>query len=216
MTEPAAGALSAQMFSQLLRELQPDNAMGLLLAAQLGNTPSELALVVRTTYLDAASGGLRPIGYYTIQMTSLAEHKLSLGPFNHAALLDDHPLLYHHNAPGVRVFVSSAAADPEALIEQIDEAHYQMFGQWRTLDGELNKRMEPKDVLTNGLGLIGEMPQPFAEAVSHVLTSHNVQHTLVESEPKIGHFKLMALDNSYFVARAFAVQSVSNEAPESE
>lgn len=196
------------MFGQLVRELQNENALGLLLAAQLGNTPSEMTLVIRTTYLDAASGGLRPIGYYTVQMTSLVDHKMALGPFNHAAALDDHPLLYDHNLPSVRVFVSTPAADPEAIMEQIEEAHSQMFGQWRTLANDLNKRAEPQDILTKGMGLIGEMPQPFAELVSKLLTEHGIQHNLIEGEPKIGHFKLLAFDNSYFVARVFNVESV--------
>lgn len=199
------------MFGQLVRELQADNALGLLLAAQLGNTPSELTLVVRTTYLDAASGGLRPIGYYTIQMTSLVEHKMSLGPFNHAAALDDHPLLYHHNAPGVRVFVTSPADDPQTVMDQLEEAHYQMFGQWRSLGDDLNKRTEPQEVLQTGLGVIGEMPKPFAEVVSKLLTDQHIQNNLVEGDPKIGRFQLMAFDNSYFVARVFQVEAVQTE-----
>ncbi len=205
------------MFKQLFEDLRAENALGLLLAAQLGASPSELLAILRTTTLNPASGELTPIGYYTIQMTSLIEHKITLGPFNHAALIDDHPLLYHHNVVGQKLFITSPAADPETVLDSIAQAHYEMFGRWRTLTDDLNKRIDPQTVLQNGIGLLGEFPRPFAEVVSGILTEHQIGHNRVDGDAKIGLLKLLAFDDSYFVARVFEVKahSVPNEEPQS-
>ncbi len=198
-------------FAQMMQEMQAESAVGLSLAAQLGSTPSELSLVLRTTLLDNSVGALRPVGYYLIKMISLTEHKMALGMFNHMAYVDDHPLLYHHNAPSYRIFVTNPAADPDAVLDQIEAAHTETFAQWRTLDQDLNKRSDPHAVLSSGMGLLMETPKPFADAVKRVLAANNIGVSLIEGEPKIGHFMLFALDNSYFVARSFSIEAVTDQ-----
>jgi hypothetical protein len=195
------------VFTQLLDDLKSENALGLLLAAQLGSSPSELTAVLRTTTLDAASGELTPIGYYTIQMSGVIEHQLTLGPFNDAALIDDHPLLYHHNAPGVKLFIGSPAADADAVLGSIAGAYVQVFGRWRQLTDDLNKRIDADAVLQNGMGVLGEFPQPFVDTISAILTEHGISHNRVEGDPKIGRLKLLAIDDSYFIARVFEVKA---------
>ncbi|MHB8628138.1 MAG: hypothetical protein ACYDBJ_09845 [Aggregatilineales bacterium] len=197
------------MFEPIVRELETENAVGLLLAAQLGNTPSELILMLRTTILDAALGGLRPVGQYVIRLAGLVEHKIALGLFNHMAFVDSHPLLHHHNAPVMRIYVTSPATDPDGVLKQIDTTHSEMFGHWRDLRDDLNHRAEPRDLLAQGMGTLGEMPAPLAESIAQVLKANGVTCTLVEGEPKIGHCLLLAFDNSYLIARNFAVEKVS-------
>ncbi len=197
------------MFAPIARELEAENAVGLLLAAQLGNTPSELILMLRTTILDAALGGLRPVGQHVIRLAGLVEHKITLGLFNHMAFVDDHPLLYHHNAPAIRIYVSSPASDPDAVLRQIEAAHSATFGRWRDLHDDLNHRAEARDILAQGVGTLGEMPAPFAETVAQVLKANGITSTQVEGEPKIGHCLLLAFDNSYLIARNFAVDNVT-------
>jgi len=153
------------MFEPIAQDLEAENAVGLLLAAQLGNTPSELILMVRTTILDAARGGLRPVGQYVIRLAGLVEHKISLGLFNHMAFVDSHPLLYHHNAPATRFYVTSPASDPDAVLSQLEAAHSEIFGHWRNLLDDLNHRAEPREILGQGMGTLGEMPAPLAESI---------------------------------------------------
>lgn len=197
------------MFEPIAHDLEAENAVGLLLAAQLGNTPSELILMLRTTILDAALGGLRPVGQYVIRVMGLVEHKLSLGLFNHMAFVDSHPLLYHHNAPAMRIYVTSPAADPETVLDQIEAVHAEMFGRWRDLQDDLNHRVDPHELLRQGMGTLGEVPAPFADAITQVLTANGVTSAQVEGEPKVGHCLLLAFDNSYLIARNFSVDKVT-------
>lgn len=190
-------------FEQLTQEMQAEDAVGLLAAAQLGRSVNELSLVVQTTLFDRAVGGLRPQTQYVIQVSGLVEHKLSLGLFNQIGFVADHPLLYHHNLPRVRVFVGSQVADPEPLIEAINDAHSQVYDGWRDLEMDLNKLSPMDRVLRAGYGLLGEMPQPFAKAVSEVLTQHSVQHTLMEDDTPPAPMKLLVLDESYLVGADF-------------
>src|SRR5579859_4007947 len=152
------------MFQPIADDLSDESAVGLLLAAQLGNTPTEMALVVRTTLLDRATGSLSPVRQYVIRIGGMVEHKLTLGPFDQVAFVDDHPLLYHHNAPGVRIFISSPAADPDAVLRDIAEAYSRLFNGLRDLRSDLNHRADPRMILQQGMGTLGEVPAPFADA----------------------------------------------------
>jgi len=200
------------MFEPIARDLEAENGVGLLLAAQLGNTPSELALMLRTTILDAALGGLRPVGQYVVRVMGLAEHKISLGLFNHLAFVDSHPLLFHHNTPAMRIYVTSPAADPADVLDQIQVAHSEMFGPWRNLRDDLNHRVDPLELLVQGMGTLGEVPAPFADAVTQVLNANGVTSSQVAGEPKIGHCLMLAFDNSYVIARNFSVDTVTEGA----
>jgi hypothetical protein len=194
------------VFEQLTREMQAEDAVGLLAAAQLGRSVNELSLVVQTTLFDRSIGGLRPQTQYVIQARGLAEHKLTLGLFNRIGFVADHPLLYHHNLPRVRVFVGSPNADPEPLIQAISDAHVQVYDGWRDLEMDLNKLAPLDRVLRAGYGLLGEMPQPFAKAVSAVLTQHGIQHTLMEDDAPPVPMKLLVLDESYLVGADFTAE----------
>ncbi len=196
------------MLNEIIEELKAENALGLLLMAQLGATPAELMLVLRTTTLDQQTGALTPIGMYQIKLGSAIEHKLTLGPFNHAAAMDDHPILYHHNHTGIRVFVTNPAEDVDATYGNLAAAYLEMFGQYRQLVQDLNQRVEPDEILEKGMGVLGEFPEPFALTAARVLHENGVKTTLVAGEAKIGGFKLLAFDNSYFVARTIDIQKV--------
>jgi hypothetical protein len=196
------------MLNEILQELQEPNALGLLLAAQLGTTPADITLVLRTTTLNQQTGELTPIGMYQIKLGSTVEHKVTLGPFNHAAAMDDHPILYHHNHIGIRVFVTNPAPDVDAAYDNLAAAYLEMFGQYRQLIQDLNQRAEPDEILEKGMGVLGEFPEPFALTAARVLHENGVKTTLVAGDAKIGGFKLLAFDNSYFVARTLDVQKV--------
>ncbi len=194
------------MLDQLIQDLTEENALGLLLLAQLGQTPSELTVAARTVTLDQTTGQLHPIGSYVVRLGGLIEHTLTLGPFDHAATLEDHPLLYHHNAPGVQLFITGPAQDANGVVAQLAAAHQEMFGRYRQLGEDLNKRAEPNNVLSKGMGLLGTFPEPFAAAAGQVLTANGVTYSMLPGEGKIGGYKLLAFDNSFFIARMIEVQ----------
>jgi hypothetical protein len=196
------------MLDQIIQELQEPDALGLLLAAQLDTTPAEIFLVLRTTMRVPETAMLNPVSTYQIKLGSLIEHKLALGPFNHAAAMDDHPILYHHNHTGIRVFVTNAADDVDATYDALAAAYLELFGQYRQMVQDLNQRTEPDDILTSGMGMLGEFPEPFAVMAARILHDHGVKTTLVAGDPKIGGFKLLAFDNSYFVARTIDIQKM--------
>lgn len=197
------------MIDPIIQHLQTPNALGLLLAAQLGTTPSEIIAVTRTVTMNPENGQLTPVGMYQIKLGSLIEHKITLGAFNHAALLDDHPILYHHNHQVIRVFVTSKADDPDDVFEQLATAYLDTFTEYRKLADDLNQRTEPDDILRNGMGTLGDFPEPFAITVARLLHENGVKTTLVATDPKIGGFRLLAFDDSYFVARTIEVQEIS-------
>ncbi len=200
--------MADQLFSQLFGEMQAEDAVGLLLAAQLTETPNDLQVVVRTTVFDKGTGGLRDQNQYLIKSVGLVEHKLSLGLFDHIGFIDEHPLLYHYNTPVVRVFIGSRPAAPETLMREIEMAHTDVYDTWRDLPMDLNKLCQPEQLLDAGFGLLGEMPQPFANAVAQVLARHQVKCNLVTDDAPTAQMKLLAVDESYFVAADFAIELI--------
>ncbi len=195
------------MFDQLFQDMQAEDAVGVLLAAHLGNTPDEILFVIQSTRFDRSMGGLRPQHQYIIRAVGLAEHKISLGTFQDISLIDDHPLLYHHNTPRVRVFISSQPESPDTLLQDISRAHTEVYDTWRDLADDLNQLVEPPQLFAAGFGLFGEMPQPFADAVSQVFTRHGVKHNLVIDETSPRQMKLLSIDDSYCVAADFSIEA---------
>ncbi len=187
--------------------MQAEDAVGLFVAAQLGNTPEEILCVVQSTLFDRSVGGLRLQHRYVIRALGLTEHKISLGMFNTIDLIGEHPLLYHHNTPRVRVFINSRPESPDELFCAITKAHGETYDTWRDLHDDLNPLIEPEKLLAAGFGLLGEMPQPFAEAVSEVCTQYGVQHNLVVGDPPPRQMKLLSIDDSYLVASEFHIDS---------
>jgi hypothetical protein len=191
-------------YQDFAAELNGSNGLprlGLVLMAQMGNTPAELVLVARIADLNQETGELIPIHTYTVKIAALVEHQLTLGPFEHVAQLDDHPILYAHNHTPVKIYVGAPADDPMEILNELAAAHNQLFGRYRPFEAGLNHRVNPLQILTEGMGALGEYPEPFAIHVAQILMSHGVPSTLAGGDPKIGGFKLLAFDDSYFVAR---------------
>jgi hypothetical protein len=196
------------LFGQLFAEMQAEDAVGLLLAAQLTETPNDLQIVVRTTLFDKAVGGLRDQNQYLIKTVGLAEHQISLGLFDQIAFEDDHPLLYHYNTRRVRVFIGSRPTSPDAVIREIESAHTEVYDTWRELLMDLNKLSPPEQVFNAGFGLLGEMSQPFATAVAQVLAHHGVKYNVVAEDTPEVKMKLLSIDESYFVAADFTIEQL--------
>ena len=194
------------MFDALRSDLEAQNAVGLLIAAQLGASPSELTLIVRSATINATTGEVIPVHQYLVNAVGVVEHKLILGLFNQVGYANDHPLLYHHNAPGVKIFITSPAPDADELLWAIDEAYGEVFGRWRELNADLNQRVDPRAILQNGKGALATVPAPFAPIIDKLLTEQGVGHQVIMTDPKIGGCVLLAFDDSLVIARSFNVQ----------
>ncbi|MEP7292648.1 MAG: hypothetical protein ABI835_12760 [Chloroflexota bacterium] len=208
---------------QLLSELHGEHDYGVLLVAQMGGVPNELQLIVETARYDESVEGLRPQHDYVIRALGAREHRLSLGVFGRLALLDDHPLLYHHNTPKVAVFFDGKAANVNELVLDISQAYVSTFGQWRHLvdmADDINRVIPMVDLLQSGYGLLGTMPQPLAQRLQKVLAHHRVACTLSEDasfETLDEHgrsklAKLLLIDQSYLIALDFSVERMGSRA----
>jgi hypothetical protein len=196
------------LFDQLFGEMQAEDAVGLLVAVQLTESPNDVQFVVRSTVFDKSTGGLRDQNQYLIKSVGMVEHQVSLGMFDHIAFIDEHPLLYHYNTPPVRVFVGSRAESPDAIMHEIELTHTEVYDTWRDLSMDLNPLCPPEQLFSAGYGLLGMMPQPFAQAVAQVLARHHVKCNLVTDEQPPTQMKLLAVDESYFVAADFAIELI--------
>jgi hypothetical protein len=201
---------------QLLNELQNEKDYGIFIAIQMGGVPNELQLIVETAQYDEQAQGLRPRGQYIIRALGVREHKVSVGIFAQLAFLDEHPLLYHHNAPRVAVYFDGKPENVNELVLDISQAHASTFGPLRFLAADINRGKPLVDLLQTGNGLLGEMPQPLAERMAKVLEHHHMKASLVEDEDfetqdehgRSRLAKLLAIDDSYIIALDFSVEQM--------
>ena len=204
---------------RLLSELADENAVGVLLLAQMGGTPNELQLFIQTAQYDDAAQGLRERGNYIIRVLNTQEHRLSLGLFGSLFIAEEHPILLHHNEPKVAVFFTGTPADVNELVLDIHQAYASTFGPWRELVADINREMPLVDLLKSGAGRLGTMPKTAAERMVRVLQHHQLAARLdVEGsrEASDGHgrsmlWKLLGVGDSYFVALDFAVDKMGKQ-----
>lgn len=201
---------------QLINEITHERGYGVLLVAQMGGAPNELQLLVQTAEYDPNVEGLRERHGYIIRALGVREHKLSLGLFGTVQFTEDHPLLYHHNAPRVGVFFRGGVPNVYEVALDISQAHASTFGPWRHLADDLNRARPLVDLLALGGGLLGEMPQPAAERMARVLQHHNVEYKLIEDTEfkttdehgRSRLSKLLLIDESYVIALDFSVEQM--------
>ena len=204
---------------QLLSQLEGERKYGVLLVTQMGGVPNEVQLIVETAEFDEAVQGLRPQGNYIIRALGVNEHRITLGVFGSLKILDDHPLLYHHNTPRVEVHFDGKPKDMNELVLDISQAFVSTFGPWRHLvemDDDLNRTKPLVDLLGASYGLLGTMPKPLAERMARVLAHHGVNASLAEdtsfeTEDEHGRSKLaklLLIDHSYVIALDFSVEQL--------
>ncbi|HYO87608.1 MAG TPA: hypothetical protein VER79_03115 [Candidatus Limnocylindrales bacterium] len=205
--------------AQLLSELGGVEDYGILLLGQIGGAPNEVQLLIETTVYDEAAQGLRPRHTYAVRALGVREQRLSLGVFGRLQMLDDHPLLLHHNAPKVAVHFSGRPAHAEDLVLDVSQAYVSTFGPWRHLieqEDDLNRSAPLLELLQTGAGQLGIMPAPLAERMVRVLQHHGLTASLAqqadfETEDEHGRSRLarlLLIDQSYIVALDFSVEAM--------
>jgi hypothetical protein len=198
---------------QLLKDLEGDNAVGVLLLVQMDSVPETLQLVIATAEYDEKAGGLRDKTRYLIRAIGVQEHRASVGIFRTLEFSTDHPLLYQYNQTPAGVFFRGQAADPNALLVDMLQAYASTFGPWRQIPQYLNTGKPLFSLLTSGGDLLGEMPKPLADRIVPVLEKHKLETKIIEGQSPLdsdehGRSQLMqalVIDDSYLVAIDFTV-----------
>jgi hypothetical protein len=207
---------------ELVDFLTPDTNVGVLLMTQMGGAPEELQLIIQTATYDESIQGLRERQAYIVRALGVKEHRVSMGVFNNLFIASEHPILYHHNAARHKVLFEGNPADANALVLDIQATYGAVFGPWRDLAEDLNREKPLFDLVTSGAGELGVMPEPAAKRLLKVFEHHKMTATLeqVEAErttpdddDKASVFetdlKILALDDSYFVAYSFVVDHMN-------
>jgi len=207
---------------ELVNFLTSDNNVGVLLVTQMGGAPEELQLIIQTATYDESIKGLRERQAYIVRALGVKEHRVSLGVFNNLFIAAEHPILHHHNAARHKVNFEGQPDDANALVLDIQATYGAVFGPWRDLAEDLNREKPLFDLLQSGAGTLGIMPEPAANRVLKVFEHHNMTATLEQDEAERAtpddddkasvfetDLKLLALDDSYFVAYSFVVDHMN-------
>jgi hypothetical protein len=126
---------------------------------------------------------------------------------------DRHPLLTDYTCAWTQVFVSSPAAQPSELLDDIDKSIRALSENWRSFA----TYREPKvalGVLTDGYGALGSAPAPFIDAMTVTLSRGGVRFTEIPSHGPRGEFRAMIAGRNWVVAKSFRVEELPPTARE--
>jgi hypothetical protein len=209
------------MREQLLRELEGQNDVGVLLVSQMGGVPEEIQLVVQTAQFDEAAGGLRERTAYIIRSLGVKEHRVSLGVFGSLFFAVEHPVLHHHNEARYEIRFDGQPADANALVLDIQAAYSYVFGPWRNLGDDINREKPLFDLVQQGQGLLGTFPKTASERLVKVFKHHNMNATPSEVSPErdpnpnehgqTQRLKMLGVDDSYLIAYSFSVEQMGKD-----
>lgn len=193
-------------------ELQGAGRQAALLIAQVGGMPTELQLVTQIAEYDKAVKGLRPLRTYIIRVNGATEHRvMTLGmTVERVTLETHHPLLYQYTAPPAAVFFRGTPQDVNPLVLDIAQAHASTFQGWRPFPMYLNVEQPLATLLASGGGLLGQMPQPLADAIAPILARHGLEHKIMVGEPHVTPrtpdqpLKVLLMGESYFISFMFS------------
>lgn len=193
------------MLEKLIETLHDDHKLGLILLAQMGGTPEEVQMMVQIADYDEEKDAIKPDPkVYLLRCLGVQEHRLSLGFFNRMVLVEDHPLLWHHNFPFQQIYFRGEPTNIDELMLALSQLYGQLYGKFRNLADDLNLAVPLGTLLAGGYGLLGEMPLPLANTVKSLLEQYGLTVNFVESETdEPPGFKLLVMDDTYFIGQIF-------------
>lgn len=207
-------ASEASLLDKITAELQNDHHVGIMLVAQMGMTPEEIQLVVQTAYFDENDRSMTTTGGYIVRCLGVQEHRISLGIFHRLVYVDDHPLLWNFNSIYRQIYFRGTPENVDSLMLDLQQLYGQHYGLFRSLADDINRTRPLGSLLTAGYGLLGEMPAPMAERIKTVLERYGLTVDLVDSddheEPPM-QFKLLVLDDSYFVLQLVSIDLIKDK-----
>jgi hypothetical protein len=181
----------------------------------MGGTPQEVQVILQTAEYHEDKDALHPAGQYIVRAIGVREHRLSVGLFGAMVLADENPLLFPHNEKIMQVYFKGQTENIDSLLIDINQLYAQTYGRYdpfRRMADELNPTMPLATLLNSGSGLLGEMPEPFANTVGQVFERHGLKTNFIESddhrppEP----FRLLVMDDSYLVAQMFSADPMGS------
>lgn len=196
-----------KLLVELVDALAVDHAIGILLAAQMGATPQEIQLVVQSADYNEETQAVTSQQGYIIRCIGVQEHRFSVGMFNRLVVVDDHPLLWNHNAQYKQIYFSGHCEDVDGLMLELNQIYGQHYGIVRSLADDINRMAALGTILGRGNGLLGEMPEPMADLVKTLLERYDYNVNLLDAELEKSPipFKLLVLDDSYVIAQMYSV-----------
>lgn len=201
---------------QFFEDLAGENRHIALLVAQVGGAPNEIQLITQVAELDEAAGGLRPIRTYIIRVLGVLEHRVTdLGmTVSNVELTTDHLLLHEYTTKPTAVFFRGQPDNVDSLALDIAQAHATTFEGWRHFPQYLNVAQPLATLLSSGGGLLGQMPEPFANRLLPVLEHHGLEHKVTQDTAYINvhdnpgllqsTLKALLIGDSYFISYAFS------------
>ncbi len=200
------------MLSQLLDEINAEQGYGVLLMSQMDGVPDTLQFIIATTEFDPEIEGLRDKHRYIVRAIGVQEHRISMGLFRMGAVFEaeTHPLLFQYNSVPVGMFFKGQPHSTDALILNIFQTYSSVFWDWRHIPDYLNLSKPLFDLFDGGGDLVGEMPQPLADALNPVFEAQGLETRIIAGEkPKEQPpQKVLLLDDSYIVAADFSVDTL--------
>ena len=195
-----------QILEELVNALEPDHAIGILLAVQMGATPQELQLVVQSADYDEETNAVTSNQGYVIRCIGVQEHRLSVGMFNRMMVVEDHPLLWNHNERYKQIYFKGTSDDVDGFMLELNQLYGQHYGTLRNLADNVNRMAPLGTLLERRNGLLGEMPISMAEKVADLLKRYGYEVNLLDTEQKDPpiQFKLLVVDDSYFIAQMYS------------
>ncbi len=128
------------------------------------------------------------------------------GVFEGFSVLEEHPLLADYQHPCQRVFISSSADNPELVAEALFDTVVSLNSGARNPAGYFNE-LGTAQILRNGYGLLGELPQPFVESCCKVLASFGIRHSILEGRGSRWPRKVLIMGESFVIAEDFVVET---------
>lgn len=200
----------------LVEELQKEDRVGILLAAQMGGTPEEIQLIIQVAIYHPDDESLQPQKAYVVRCFGVREQRLSLGIFGTMAHSVDNPLLWNHNSLYHQVYFRGVPDDVNSLMLDLNQVYGQHYGPFRTLADDLNLIRPLGGLLTTGYGLLGEMPEPMANRVADILRRHGLTVGMLPAEqdsPPV-LFHLLVMDDSFIVAQMYSAEPMRGKQTE--
>ncbi|MEP6704532.1 MAG: hypothetical protein ABJB34_06985 [Acidobacteriota bacterium] len=106
----------------------------------------------------------------------------------------------------VPVHLASNVADKIAFSRLLDQAAYEVFGDWRTADRYLNLPLER--FLEKWYGLLMTAPQSFATLAAVRADDLGVKLDLHERNTSIGRPKVLLMGKNFVVGDVFGVEKL--------
>ena len=206
---------SDALLAEVIGQLQEDEHLGILLAAQMGGTPEEIQLILQVAAYDEEKDALSPQAMYLLRCLGVREQRLSLGLFNTMAGIEDHPLLWNHNDVYYQIYFKGVPDAVDTLMLELNQLYGKSYGPFRSLADDINRALPLGRLLASGHGLLGEMPASMAERVQNLFERYDVETNLIPSEgdPPPMQFQLLVMDDSFLIAQQFSIEPMQGRNP---